>query len=121
MVEVDDGGWGRLVDRVKEMVIVGGFKAYPSTVEDHLRLMPGVADVAVVGVRTAAGDDEVVAAFVMEEGAEPPTLDQVRAHGEQRLARYALPRRVEVLDELPRAQIGKVLRRQVQELVTPGA
>lgn len=55
MVEVDDGGWGRLVDRVKEMVIVGGFKVYPSTVEDHLRLMPGVADVAVVGVRTAAG------------------------------------------------------------------
>lgn len=55
VVEVDDGGWVRLVDRVKEMVIVGGFKVYPSTVEDHLRLMPGVADVAVVGVRTAAG------------------------------------------------------------------
>ena len=41
----------RLVDRVKEMIIVGGFKVYPSQVEDHLRAMPGVVDVAVVGVR----------------------------------------------------------------------
>ena len=115
VVEVDETGWVTLVDRVKEMIIVGGFKVYPSSVEDHLRLMPGVADVAVVGVRTSGGDDQVVAAFVMQDGVDAPSVEQVRAHGEQRLARYALPRRVEVLDELPRSQIGKVMRRQVQE------
>ncbi|MCD9153350.1 AMP-binding protein [Aeromicrobium duanguangcaii] len=116
VVEVDETGWVTLVDRVKEMIIVGGFKVYPSTVEDHLRLMPGIADVAVVGVRTIAGDDQVLAAFVLEEGADAPSLDEVRAHGETRLARYALPRRVEILKDLPRSQIGKVMRRQVQKL-----
>lgn len=118
VVQVDETGWVTLVDRVKEMIIVGGFKVYPSTVEEHLRLMPGVADVAVVGVRTDGGDDLVVAAFVLEAGAEAPTVEAVRTHGEQRLARYALPRRVEVVDELPRSQIGKVMRRQVQERFT---
>lgn len=118
VVEVDETGWVTLVDRVKEMIIVGGFKVYPSSVEDHLRLMPGVEDVAVVGVRTSAGDDQVLAAFVLEEGAQAPTVEEVRAHGEKRLARYALPRRVEVLTELPRSQIGKVMRRQVQKLFT---
>lgn len=116
VVEVDETGWVTLVDRVKEMIIVGGFKVYPSTVEDHLRLMPGVADVAVVGVPGAGGDDHVLAAFVLESGAEAPSIEEVRAHGEQRLARYALPRRVEVVEDLPRSQIGKVMRRQVQEM-----
>ncbi|MBA4609855.1 AMP-binding protein [Aeromicrobium sp. Marseille-Q0843] len=120
VVEVDPTGWVTLVDRVKEMIIVGGFKVYPSTVEDHLRLMPGIVDVAVVGVATAGGDDQGLAAFVLGPGAGAPPVEVVRAHGEQRLARYALPRRVEVVDELPRSQIGKVLRRQVQHLFTPG-
>ncbi|MBC9225528.1 AMP-binding protein [Aeromicrobium sp. 636] len=120
VVEVDETGWVTLVDRVKEMIIVGGFKVYPSNVEDHLRLMPGIADVAVVGVRTSAGDDQVLAAFVLEEGAVAPSLEQVRAHGETHLARYALPRRVEILKDLPRSQIGKVMRRQVQKLFTHG-
>ncbi|CAM3255441.1 AMP-binding protein [Nocardioides dubius] len=118
VVEVDPTGWITLVDRVKEMIIVGGFKVYPTQVEEHLRLLPGVADVAVVGVPTKGGDDEVLAAFVMADGAPAPTLEQVRAFGEERLARYALPRRVEVLDDLPRSQIGKVLRRQVLVQVT---
>lgn len=116
VVEVDATGWVTLVDRVKEMIIVGGFKVYPSTVEDHLRLLPGVTDVAVVGVSTRAGDHEVLAAFVMESGAATPSVETVRAHGEQRLARYALPRRVEFVEDLPRSQIGKVMRRQVQEM-----
>ncbi|GAA3530263.1 long-chain-fatty-acid--CoA ligase [Aeromicrobium flavum] len=118
VVEVDPTGWVTLVDRVKEMIIVGGFKVYPSTVEEHLRSMTGIADVAVVGVRAPGGDDHVLAAFVLEDGAQAPTVDEVRAHGEQRLARYALPRRIEFVAELPRSQIGKVMRRQVQEMFT---
>ncbi|MFS3128606.1 AMP-binding protein [Nocardioides sp. Bht2] len=118
VVAVDPTGWITLVDRVKEMIIVGGFKVYPTQVEDHLRTMPGVVDVAVVGVPTRNGDDEILAAFVLADGAEAPTLDGVRAFAEQHVARYALPRRVEVLDDLPRSQIGKVMRRQVLEQVT---
>ncbi|MEQ6903747.1 AMP-binding protein [Nocardioides sp. YIM 152588] len=115
VVEVDPTGWITLVDRVKEMIIVGGFKVYPSQVEDHLRTMPGVADAAVVGLPTGEGDEEVLAALVLEPGTTAPTLAEVRAHAEARLPRYALPRRVEVLDELPRSQIGKVMRRPVRE------
>lgn len=115
VVEVDATGWVSLVDRVKEMIIVGGFKVYPSQVEDHLRTMPGVQDVAVVGIDTGSGDERILAAFVIEEGAAGPTLENVRAHAEQRLPRYALPRDVRVVDELPRSQIGKVMRRLVRE------
>ena len=118
VVEVDGTGWVTLVDRVKEMIIVGGFKVYPSQVEDHLRTMPGVADVAVVGIATDAGDDRVLAALVLEEDAAEPTLDEVRAYAEGRVPRYALPREVRVVDELPRSQIGKVMRRLVQERFT---
>lgn len=118
VVEVDPTGWITLVDRVKEMIIVGGFKVYPSQVEEHLRTMAGVADVAVVGIATAAGDDRVLAAFVLEEGATEPTLAEVRAHAEQRVPRYALPRDVRVVAELPRSQIGKVMRRLVREQFT---
>lgn len=118
VVEVDATGWVTLVDRVKEMIIVGGFKVYPSQVEDHLRTMPGVADVAVVGIPTDAGDDRVLAALVLEEGADEPDVEAVRSYAEGRVPRYALPREVRVVDELPRSQIGKVMRRLVQERFT---
>ncbi|BDZ41720.1 long-chain-fatty-acid--CoA ligase [Paraoerskovia sediminicola] len=136
-----DGGWIRtgdvvtqtpegvltLVDRVKEMIITGGFKVFPSQVEDVLRGMPGIDDVAVVGMPDAGGagsgdgsgsggaggTEHVVAAIVISGVA--PTLEAVRAWGEKHLARYALPRKIVVVRELPRSQIGKVLRRVVRE------
>lgn len=114
VVVVGADGWVTLVDRVKEMIIVGGFKVYPSQVEDHLRTMPGVADVAAVGLPDGEGE-RVGVAMVLEEGASAPTLEQVRAFGEQRLPRYALPKALSVVDELPRSQIGKVMRRVVRD------
>jgi long-chain acyl-CoA synthetase len=120
IVTVDESGWVVLVDRIKEIIISGGFKVYPSQVEEHLRAMPGVADVAVVGVPGGDLGESVVAAVVLEPGATGIDLDAVRAWGEQHLARYALPRRLVVLDELPRSQVGKVLRRVVREAVVAG-
>ncbi|WP_262852473.1 AMP-binding protein [Mumia quercus] len=120
VVEVDATGWVRIVDRVKEMIIVGGFKVYPSPVEDHLRTLDGVADVAVVGLPASGGDDRVVAVLVLELDAVEPTLDEVRAHAEKHVARYALPRAVFVVEELPRSQIGKVMRRVVRERLLEG-
>jgi long-chain acyl-CoA synthetase len=120
IVTVDETGWVVLVDRIKEIIISGGFKIYPSQVEEHLRAMPGVADVAVVGVPGGDLGESVVAAVVLEPGATGIDLDAVRAWGEQHLARYALPRRLVVLDELPRSQVGKVLRRVVRDAVLAG-
>ena len=106
-----------LVDRIKEVIVTGGFKVYPSQVEEHLRAMPGIADVAVVGIPGGDLGETVVAAVVLEPGAGGVDLDAVRAWGERHLARYALPRRLVVVDELPRSQVGKVLRRVVRESV----
>jgi long-chain acyl-CoA synthetase len=117
VVTVDETGWVVLVDRIKEVIVTGGFKVYPSQVEDRLREMPGVTDVAVVGIPGGDLGETVVAAVVLEPGAGTVDLDAVRTWGEQHLARYALPSRLVVLDELPRSQVGKVLRRVVRESV----
>ncbi|KQY25256.1 long-chain fatty acid--CoA ligase [Cellulomonas sp. Root485] len=120
IVTVDETGWVVLVDRIKEVIVTGGFKVYPSQVEEHLRAMPGVADVAVVGIPGGDLGETVVAAVVLEPGARGVDLDAVRAWGERHLARYALPRRLVLVDELPRSQVGKVLRRVVRESVLAG-
>ena len=122
VVTVDSDGVVTLVDRIKEMIITGGFKIYPSQVEDHLRLMPGIRDVAVVGLPGEGSDERVAAAVVLDEdqgtaSGLPIDLAAVREWGEQKLARYALPKHLFVVPDLPRSQIGKVLRRVVRENV----
>ncbi len=117
VVVVEDDGFVRLVDRIKEVIITGGFNVYPSQVEEHLRRMPGVQDVAVVGIPGGDLGEKVVAAIVLAEGATRIELSAVRAWSESALARYAHPRDLVVLPELPRSQIGKVLRRVVRQQI----
>lgn len=117
IVVVEEGGFVRLVDRIKEVIITGGFNVYPSQVEEQLRGMPEIADVAVVGVPGGDLGEKVVAAIVLAEGVTKVELSAVRAWSEERLARYAHPRDLVVLPELPRSQIGKVLRRVVREQI----
>ena len=117
VVVVEDGYFVRLVDRIKEVIITGGFNVYPSQVEDHLRTMPGIKDVAVVGVPGGDIGEKVVAAIVLAEGVSRIELAAVRAWSENTLARYAHPRDLVFLHELPRSQIGKVLRRVVRQQI----
>ena len=114
VVVMDDDGFFRIVDRIKELIITGGFNVYPSEVEDVLRQVPAVADAAVVGLPAPEGGEEVVAAVVLEPGA---TFDEdaIRTACRESLTAYKVPRRVFVLDELPLSMIGKVLRRQVRD------
>jgi long-chain acyl-CoA synthetase len=114
IVQVEDSGHIVLVDRIKEIIITGGFNVYPSQVEDRLREMPGVRDVAVVGLPGGRLGEEVVAAIVVEEGHAGPDLKAVREWCSARLAKYALPGKIVILPDLPRSQIGKVLRRVVR-------
>ncbi|MEH1100286.1 long-chain-fatty-acid--CoA ligase [Micromonospora sp. CPCC 205561] len=114
IVVTDADGFVTVVDRIKELIITGGFNVYPSEVEDALRRVPGVRDAAVVGLPGARGGEEVVAAVVAEEGAdvdEAGVREACRGH----LTGYKVPRRVFVVEELPRSQIGKVLRREVRD------
>ncbi len=109
-----DDGFLVMADRRKEMIINGGFNIYPSEVEAALRDMPGVRDVAVVGMPVDSKTEAVVAALVLEPGAAVD-LASVRAWAEKKISHYALPKSIAVLDDLPRSQLGKTLRKNVKE------
>ncbi|WP_324650717.1 AMP-binding protein [Georgenia sp. H159] len=120
LVRRDADGFVTLADRRKELIISGGFNVYPSQVEDAVRAMPGVRDVAVVGVPDGSRGERVVAALVLEPGASVD-IAAVRRWAEDRMSHYAMPRAVAILEDLPRSQLGKVLRRVVREqLLTHG-
>lgn len=112
VVTMSPDGFLTIVDRIKEIIITGGFNVYPSEVEAVLRTHAGVVDVAVVGFPHADGGEEVVAAVVLVEGV-PVGADELRTHTRQALTPYKVPRRVVFLDELPTNAMGKVLRREV--------
>ena len=113
LVQVRDG-FIYMADRRKEMINSSGFNVYPSQVEEAVRSMPGVLDVAAVGVPAGESGEDVVAAVVLEAGASV-TLTDLRKWAEKSLAHYALPRQIVVMTELPRSQLGKVMRKKVRE------
>ncbi|GAA1525994.1 long-chain acyl-CoA synthetase [Microbacterium ginsengiterrae] len=114
VVTIDDAGFVRIVDRIKELIITGGFNVSPTEVESALRQHPSVDDVAVVGLPSEHSGEEVAAAVVLSPGAD---LDEeaIRDFARTILTPYKVPRRLFVVDELPKSMIGKVLRRQVKE------
>ncbi|MGN6763036.1 MAG: long-chain-fatty-acid--CoA ligase [Leifsonia sp.] len=114
IVTMDEDGFVRIVDRIKELIVTGGFNVSPTEVEDALRSFPGVADVAVVGLPHRRGGEDVVAAVVMEAGA---SFDEeaIRAYGRDCLTPYKVPKHVVQVDELPRSIVGKVIRRKVRD------
>ena len=115
LVQVRDG-FIYMADRRKEMINSSGFNVYPSQVEEAVRSMPGVLDVAAVGVPAGESGEDVVAAVVLETGASV-TLTDLRKWAEKSLAHYALPRQIVVMTELPRSQLGKVMRKKVREQI----
>ena len=117
VVTMDEQGFVRIVDRIKELIITGGFNVSPTEVEDELRACEGVADVSVVGLPHSRGGEDVIAAVIMNPGA---TFDEeaIRAFARSSMTPYKVPRRVFQVDELPRSIVGKVLRRQVVEELT---
>ncbi|WP_270365266.1 long-chain-fatty-acid--CoA ligase [Microbacterium algeriense] len=117
IVTIDDAGFVRIVDRIKELIITGGFNVAPTEVENALRQHPQVVDAAVVGLPSEHSGEEVVAAIVVEPGTEID-VEAIREFARSILTPYKVPRRVFVVDELPTSLIGKVLRRQVKERLT---
>ncbi|NUU33367.1 long-chain-fatty-acid--CoA ligase [Arthrobacter sp. C9C5] len=119
IVSVDKDYFVTIRDRIKELIITGGFNVSPTEVEDVLAEYPGVADVSVVGLPRPGGGEDVVAAVVPAPGGTLDTgalLDFARGQ----LAAYKVPRRVAVLDVLPRSLIGKVLRREIRDMLAAG-
>ncbi|HEV2310003.1 MAG TPA: AMP-binding protein, partial [Acidimicrobiia bacterium] len=105
----DDDGNLRIVGRVKDMFIVGGFNAYPAEIENMLLEHPDLRQAAVVGVPDERLG-EVGMAFVVLRSDSTTTADEIMLWSRDRMANYKVPRRVEVVDELPTNATGKVVK-----------
>lgn len=114
VVTIDESGFVRIVDRIKELIITGGFNVAPTEVEVALRQHPDISDAAVVGLPSDHSGEEVVAAIVVE-GSRDVDVEAIREFARGILTPYKVPRRIFVVDELPKSLIGKVLRRQVKQ------
>jgi malonyl-CoA/methylmalonyl-CoA synthetase len=112
--EIDDSGCLRLLGRDKDIIISGGLNVYPAEVEDALRRIPGLKDVAVFGVPHPDFGEAVVAA-VEQSGAL--FFDQAAAVHElrSRLAPYKLPKQIVVVEEIPRNSLGKIVKARLKE------
>ncbi len=110
---MDADGFSKIVDRKKDMILVSGFNVYPNEVEDVVATHPGVLEVAAIGI-TDEKSGEVVKVFVVKKD---PTLtaDQVIEHCRTGLAGYKVPKAVEFRTELPKTNVGKILRRALRE------
>jgi long-chain acyl-CoA synthetase len=112
IVTVDDQGYIKIVDRLKDMIIVSGFNVYPNELEQTLTAHPGVSQCAAIGVAdTKAG--EVVKMFVVRSDSEL-TATEVIDFCKQNMAGYKVPKFVEFRDELPMTNVGKVLRKDLK-------
>jgi long-chain acyl-CoA synthetase len=110
---IQDDGYYRIVDRIKDMILVSGFNVYPNEIEDILSGLDGVLEVGVVGVKGDDGNETVKACVVLEEGASVST-EAIIAFAKENLAGYKCPKVVEFIDELPKSAVGKILRRELR-------
>lgn len=113
IVRVSADGYVTIVDRLKELIITGGFNVAPTEVEEIIAEHPAVAECSVVGVPSPTGGEMVVAAVVLEPGATV-SEDRLREFARERLTAYKVPKQISFVDELPRSIVGKVLRREVK-------
>lgn len=106
-------GLFKIVDRLKDMILVSGFNVYPNEVEDVLASHPGVLEVAVIGVPDAQSG-EAVAAYVVKRDPEV-TAESIRAFARENLTAYKVPKVIHFRDALPKTPVGKVLRRMLRD------
>ena len=112
--KMDERGYIYIQDRIKDMIVSGGENIYPAEVENALFQHPAVADAAVIGIPSEQWGESVMA-FLVLQGEEKPTTEELIEFCRERLAGYKLPRQVELVDVLPRNASGKVLKNQLRE------
>ncbi len=113
IVTVDDKGFLRIVDRKKDMILVSGFNVYPNEIEEVVMLHPKVAEAAAIGVPDDVAGETVKICVVRKDASL--TADEVIAHCKNHLTGYKVPKIVEFRNELPKTNVGKILRRQLRE------
>jgi long-chain acyl-CoA synthetase len=113
MATIDAEGYVRLVDRKKDMILVSGFNVYPNEIEDVVAAMPGVREVAAIGAPDEHSGEVVKLVIVKRDPGL--TVEQVKAYCRDKLTGYKHPKYVEFRDELPKSNVGKILRRALRE------
>jgi long-chain acyl-CoA synthetase len=113
----DEDGYIAIVDRKKDMILVSGFNVYPNEVEAVIAEHPGVKDVAVIGARDEFGGEAVHAYVVRKDPAL--TEDDVRQHCKKVLTNYKVPKAVIFKEDLPKSNVGKVLRKDLKGQASP--
>jgi long-chain acyl-CoA synthetase len=110
---MDEEGYIFLVDRKKDMLLVSGFNVYPNEVEQVIGMHPGVLEVGIVGVTDEESGERVKACIVKKD--PDLTKEQIIAYCRQHLTNYKIPKIVEFFDELPKTNVGKILRRELKD------
>ncbi|HEV3313084.1 MAG TPA: long-chain fatty acid--CoA ligase, partial [Chloroflexota bacterium] len=110
----DDDGFFHIVDRIKDMIIAGGYNVYPREIEEVLFHHPDILEASVVGVQSEYRGETVKAFVVLKPGVEPDT-ESILTLCREELAAFKVPKIVEFVDSLPKSLIGKVLRRELRE------
>jgi len=115
LARIDEEGYIYIVDRKKDLVIVGGYNVYPREVEEVLFAHPGVVEAAVIGLPDIDFGEAVHAYVVVKDNSV--TREDLHAYCAKHLAKYKIPKQFEYLEELPKNTTGKILRRSLKELV----
>jgi long-chain acyl-CoA synthetase len=110
---MNDRGFVKIVDRKKDMILVSGFNVYPNEIEDVVAKLPGVFEVAAVGVPDQHSG-EAVKLFVVKKD-DALTDADIFAYCKQQLTGYKRPKIVEFRTELPKSNVGKILRRELRD------
>ena len=113
LARVDEEGYFYIVDRKKDMIIVGGYNVYPREVEEVLFAHPGVSEAAVVGLPDTDFGESINAYVVLKDPVF--TTGDLHKHCAEHLAKYKIPKHFEILDELPKNTTGKILRRALKD------
>ncbi|TRD21636.1 AMP-binding protein [Palleronia caenipelagi] len=112
---ISENGYIKIVDRKKDMVIVSGFNVYPNEIEATVTACDGVAECACIGVPDAKSGEALRVYAVKEAGADL-TAEQVTNHCRNELTGYKVPRQIVFVDELPKSNVGKILRRELRDM-----
>ncbi len=113
IARMDEKGFFYIVDRKKDMILVSGFNVYPNEIEDVIALMPGVLEVAVVGVPDDKTGEAVKVVVVAKDASL--TAEAIKAHCKENMTGYKQPRVIEFRKELPKTNVGKILRRELRD------
>jgi long-chain acyl-CoA synthetase len=114
IARMDEDGYFYIVDRKKDMALIGGFNVYPTSVENVIKSHTAVFEVGVVAIPhpEKVGQEALKAWIVLKPG-QSATADDIIKHCESKLAQYEIPRRISFIDELPKSAVGKTLRREL--------